>query len=65
MSENDVKKQLLNFINKNTFDSIVKTKPEKSKDKDWKEFEDVRRKTENEKKNFEEYDSAKRSKKTI
>jgi hypothetical protein len=58
MSANDVKKQLLDFINKKAFDPILKTKPEKFKDKEREEFEEVRRKTENEKKNFEEYGSA-------
>ena len=58
MSANDVKKQLLDFINKKAFDPILKTKPEKFKDKDREAFEEVRRKTENEKKNFEEYGSA-------
>ena len=58
MSANDVKKQLLDFIDKKAFDPILKTKPEKFKDKDREAIEEVRRKTENEKKNFAEYGSA-------
>lgn len=58
MSANDVKQQLLDFINKKAFDPILKTKPDKFKGKDREDFEDVRRKTESEKKNFEDYGSA-------
>src|SRR4051794_23128061 len=58
MPANDVKKQLLDFINKKAFDPILRTKPEKFSDKDREAFEELRRKTENEKKNFEEYGSA-------
>lgn len=58
MSANDVKKQLLDFINKKTFEPILNTRPDKFKGKDREDFEDVRRKTESEKKNFEDYGSA-------
>jgi len=58
MSANDVKKQLLDFINKKAFDPILNAKADKFKGKDREDFEDVRRKTESEKKNFEEYGSA-------
>lgn len=58
MSAKDVRQQLLDFINTKAFDPILKTKPDKFKNKDREDFEDVRRKTENEQKNFEKYSTA-------
>ncbi len=63
MSAKDVKQQLLDFINKKAFDPILKAKPNKFNDEDREAFEEVRRKTENEKKNFEEYSTAEEIKK--
>lgn len=57
MSANDVKKLLTDFINKKAFNPILKARPEKFSDKELEEFEEVKRKTENEKKNFEKYAS--------
>jgi hypothetical protein len=58
MAENDAKKELINFINKRLFDPIIKAKPGKFDEKEQQEFDEVKRKTENEKKNFEAYGSA-------
>lgn len=54
MSAKDVKQQLLDFINKKAFDPILKANPNKFNEKDRESFEDVRRKTESEKKQFNE-----------
>jgi hypothetical protein len=58
MPTNDVKQQLLDFINKKAFDPILKAKPDKLNDEDREALADVQRKTESEKKNFEDYGSA-------
>jgi len=54
MSAKDTRQQLINFINKKAFDPILKAKPNKFKEKDRGALEDIQRKTENEKKQFEE-----------
>lgn len=54
MSAKDNRHQLLDFINKKAFDPILKAKPNKFKEEDRGALEDIQRKTENEKKQFEE-----------
>ncbi|CAA9483592.1 MAG: hypothetical protein AVDCRST_MAG96-1138 [uncultured Segetibacter sp.] len=63
MSTKDNRQQLIDFINKNAFDPIIKAKPEKFKE-DREALEDLQRKTQNEKKQFsEEYSTAEEVKK--
>ena len=54
MPGKDNRKQLLDFINKKAFDPILKAKPNKFKEEEREVLEDLQRKTENEKKQFEE-----------
>src|SRR4051794_124169 len=48
----DTRKELVDFIDKKAFDVILHTSPDKYKGKDRDNFEDIRKKTENEKKKF-------------
>jgi hypothetical protein len=58
-AEKDKRKELLKFIDKKAFDVIIKASPDKFKDKDREKFDDIKRKTENEKKQFhDEYKTA-------
>lgn len=59
-AEKDARKKLLDFIDKNAFDVIINTSPDKYKGKDRDDFEDVLKKTKNEKKKFhDDYKTAK------
>jgi len=49
---NDKTKQLLDFIDKNAFDVVLKANPDKYSDEDKKKLEDIQRKTKNEQKQF-------------
>jgi len=60
MSAKDNRQQLVDFINKKLFDPILKAKPDKLKEEDKKILEDIQRKTEDEKRKFNEvYTTAK------
>ena len=59
MTTKDKRKELLDFIDKNAFDPILKAKSHKLSEEDKHKLEDIQRKTENEKKQFhEEYRTA-------
>lgn len=56
----DKRKKLLDFIDKKAFDVILKTSPDKFNGKDKEKFEEILKKTENEKNKFHEsYKTAK------
>jgi hypothetical protein len=64
MATKDKRKELLDFIDKNAFDPILKAKPNKLSEEDKGKLEDIQRKTANEKKQFhEEYKTAEEVKK--
>ena len=65
MSTNDDKRrQLLDFINKNVFDPVINASLDKYDEKDRGKLEDIQRKTKNEKKQFEDdYTTAEKVKK--
>jgi hypothetical protein len=64
MATKDKRKELLNFIDKNAFDAVLKASPDKYSEKDRGRLEDIQRKTENEKKQFhDEYKTAEEVKK--
>jgi hypothetical protein len=48
-AKKDKREELLNFIDKNAFDPILKASPKKYSDKDREKLEDIQRKTQNEK----------------
>jgi hypothetical protein len=51
-AEKNKREELLEFIDKNAFDVILKTKTERFEGKDKENFEGILKKTENEKKKF-------------
>jgi hypothetical protein len=56
----DTRKELIDFIDKNAFDVIIHTSPDKYKGQDREDFEDVLKKTKNEKRKFhDDYKTAK------
>jgi len=64
MVTKDKRKELLNFIDKNAFDPILKASPNRLSEQDKGKLEDIQRKTENEKKQFhKEYKTAEEVKK--
>jgi len=58
-SEKDKRDELLNFIDKKAFNVILKTSPDKFKGKDKEDFDEILKKTKNEKKKFQGYKTAK------
>jgi hypothetical protein len=64
-TKKDAKGELVKFIDKKAFDVIIKTSPDKFEEKDRKNFEDVKRKTGNEKEKFHHYKNAKDVKKNF
>lgn len=57
-TKKDAKDELVQFIDKNAFDVTIKTSPDKFKGKDRESFEDIKRKTQNEKEKFHHYKTA-------
>lgn len=55
---NDAKNELLEFIDKKAFDAILNAKADRFDDQERKKLEDVKKKTESEKKKFHECGSA-------
>jgi len=65
-TKKDARKELLKFIDTKAFDVILKTSPDKYKEKDRENFEEIRRKTENEKEKFHnDYKTAEEVKKNF
>jgi len=52
MATKDKREELLQFIDKNAFDPVLKASRDKLSEKDKGKLEDIQRKTENEKKQF-------------
>jgi len=57
-SEKDKRDELLNFIDKKAFNVILKTSPDKFKGKDKEDFDEILKKTKDEKKKFQGYKTA-------
>jgi hypothetical protein len=64
-TKKDAKEELVKFIDKKAFDVIIKTSPDKFNGKDRESFENIQRKTENEKEKFHHYKSAAEVKKNF
>ncbi len=64
-NKKDPKEELVRFIDKKAFDVIIETPSDKFKGDDREKFEDIKRKTQNEKEKFHHYKSADEVKKNF